>query len=146
VLAAVLIASLGAAACGGTDTDTQSDPVGSAAVESAVAPGIQVVSPEQAAATIADGSDDLVILDVRTPEEFDDGHIEGAVMLDFNRDDFAEQLSTFDPEVPYVMYCQSGNRSSGARAIMSELGFTSVEDIDGGIVGWEQAGLPTTSG
>jgi len=79
---------------------------------------------------------------VRTQEEFDEAHIEGAVMLDFYRDDFAEALAEFDPDVPYVLYCRSGNRSGSTRAIMADLGFQSVEDVDTGIVGWLDAGLP----
>jgi phage shock protein E len=95
--------------------------------------------------TIADPPADLVILDVRTQEEFDESHIEGAVMLDFYRDDFAEALATFDPEVPYVLYCRSGNRSSQARVLMADLDFESVDDVDGGIVGWLDAGLPVVT-
>lgn len=87
-----------------------------------------------------------MILDVRTQEEFDEGHIEGAVMLDFFRDDFADELAEFDPDVPYVLYCRSGNRSRGARQIMADLGFQNVEDVEGGIVGWQEAGLPVVTG
>lgn len=146
VLAVVLIAAISIAACGGSDT---SSPVVSTEAQQAPeadATGVRVVAAQQAAATIADAPDDLVILDVRTQEEFDEGHIEGAMLLDFYRDDFADALAAFDPEVPYVLYCRSGNRSSGARAIMSDLGFRSVEDVDGGIVGWQQAGLPIVTG
>ena len=149
LLAAVLAATIGLAACGGSDdasTDTSTDSVPAPPAESADAAAIRVVSPDDAAATIADAPDGLVILDVRTQEEFDEGHIEGAVVLDFYRDDFADELATFDPDVPYVLYCRSGNRSSQARAIMADLGFQSVDDVDGGIVGWEQAGLPVVTG
>jgi rhodanese-related sulfurtransferase len=103
------------------------------------------VSASDAAATIDAAPDDLVILDVRTPEEFDEGHIEGATLIDFYDPDFAEQLAELDPDVPYVLYCRSGNRSSGARATMAELGFTTVDDIDGGILAWESAGLPVVT-
>ena len=137
---------LGFAACGGSDATTTNDAPATTPTESAAAAGIRVVSPADAAATIADPPAGLVILDVRTQEEFDEGHIEGAVMLDFYRDDFAEELATFDPDVPYVLYCRSGNRSSQARAIMAELGFGSVEDVDGGVVGWQEAGLPLVTG
>jgi len=144
LLAAVLAAAIGLVACGGSDaasTDSTPEP----ATQSTDATDIRVVSPDEAAATIADAPDDLVILDVRTQEEFDEGHIEGAVVLDFYRDDFADELATFDPAVPYVLYCRSGNRSSQARAIMADLGFQSVEDVDGGIGGWTQAGLPVVT-
>ena len=146
VLAAVLSASIAVAACGGSDSTTSTDPTATPRVEAVDAAGIRVVEPEQAAATIDDPPDDLVILDVRTQAEFDEGHIEGAVILDFYRDDFAVELAKFDPEVPYVLYCRSGNRSSGTREIMADLGFESVEDVDGGIVGWQEAGLPVVTG
>ncbi|MDW3215547.1 MAG: rhodanese-like domain-containing protein [Ilumatobacteraceae bacterium] len=148
LLAVVLTAATTLAACGGNDTGAETAPADSTATvqgnDTDVA-DIRVVAPEVAARTIADAPDDLVILDVRTREEFDDGHIEGAVMLDFYRDDFADELAKFDPTRPYVLYCRSGNRSSQARAIMADLGFESVEDIDGGIVGWQEAGLPVVT-
>ena len=149
VLAAALTASLALAACGGSDDaaprprrrPSTPTPTGT----DTAASGIQVVSPTDAAATIEEAPDDLVILDVRTPEEFAEGHIDGATMIDFYEPDFAEQLATLDPDVPYVLYCRSGNRSSQARTIMSELGFTTVDDVDGGILAWQSAGLPVVT-
>ena len=86
------------------------------------------------------------MLDVRTPEEFAEGHLEGAVLVDFYDADFAEQLAALDTDVPYLVYCRSGNRSGQAMGVMEELGFTSAADIDGGIVAWVDAGLPVTTG
>ena len=83
-----------------------------------------------------------MILDVRTPEEFSEGHIDGAVMLDFYRDDFADELAKLDPDVPYVLYCRSGNRSGQALAMMDALGFTEVDDVEGGVINWQTSGLP----
>ena len=133
-------------ACGGSDSNASTPSTPVAAVEAAATSGIRVVSPEDAAATIAEPPADLVILDVRTPKEFSEGHLDGAVMLDFYREDFADALGEFDPDVPYVLYCRSGNRSGQARAIMADLGFTSVEDVDGGILNWVDAGLPIVGG
>ncbi len=146
LLAVALAGALSLAACGGSDEATSNEAAPITQTESSDAAGIRVVSPEAAAATIADPPADLVILDVRTQEEFNEGHIEGAVMLDFYRDDFADELAKFDPEVPYVLYCRSGNRSSQTREIMADLGFESVEDVDDGIVGWLDAGLPVVTG
>jgi len=147
LVAATAVATISLSACGGSDSSSTPATI-AATVEaaSADASGIRVVSASDAAATIADAPENLVILDVRTQEEFDEGHIEGAVMLDFYREDFTDELAKFDPDVPYVLYCRSGNRSSGARAIMADLGFQSVEDVDGGIVGWQEAGLPVVAG
>ena len=142
LVAALFAVALALSACGGSDASSSE----AADTNTDEAPaGIRVVSPEQAADTIAHPPDDLVILAVRTIEEFEEARLEGAVMLDFYRDDFAEALAEFDTDVPYVLYCRSGNRSSGARAIMADLGFTDVEDVDGGIVGWIDAGLPVIS-
>lgn len=151
VLTAALGASLALSACGGSDTTAPvtapltveaTDGTSDAAQPAA---GVRVVSATDAAATIDAAPADLVILDVRTPEEFDEGHIAGATMLDFYRPDFAEQLATLDPDVPYVLYCRSGNRSSQARTLMAELGFTTVDDVDGGILAWQSAGLPVVT-
>jgi len=68
--------------------------------------------------------------------------IEGAVMIDFYRDDFASELAKLDPEVPYVLYCRSGNRSGQTGSLMTALGLSAVDDVDGGIIAWQNAGLP----
>lgn len=153
LLAAVLTASIGLAACGASDSSTapetvpteQVDTSTDTASDSAEAAGISLVAPEQAAATIADPPEDLVILDVRTQEEFDEGHIDGAVMIDFYGEDFVDRLAALDPDVPYVLYCRSGNRSASAGSIMAELGFQSVDDVDGGIISWQATGLPVVT-
>ena len=119
-----------AAACGGSDGEPDS-----------TASGIRVVTPADGAALIADPPDELVILDVRTIEEFDEGHIAGAEMLDFYREDFAAELDLLDKDQPYLIYCRSGNRSGQTRAIMEDLGFTDVVDVDGGVLAWAEAGL-----
>lgn len=84
----------------------------------------------------------LVILDIRTPEEFAGGHIAGAANLDFYEPDFAANLDALDKDLPYFVYCRSGNRSASAIETMKDLGFTQVYELDGGIVSWAGAGLP----
>lgn len=108
--------------------------------------GISTISVDAAAAITDNPPDDLVVLDVRTPEEFAEGHLEGAVLVDFYATDFAEQLAALDTDVPYLVYCRSGNRSGQALGVMEQLGFTSAVDVDGGIVAWTGAGLPVTTG
>ena len=108
--------------------------------------GIRVVSATEGAEIQADPPADLVILDVRTPEEFAEGHLEGAILVDFYDDDFADQLAQLDPDVPYLLYCRSGNRSGQTRGILEGLGFADVADIDGGIISWTNAGLSTIGG
>jgi rhodanese-related sulfurtransferase len=84
----------------------------------------------------------LVVLDIRTPEEYSEGHLAGSSNLDFYEPDFADSLDALDKELPYFVYCRSGNRSSTAIETMKELGFTEVYELDGGIVKWAEAGLP----
>ncbi|MGI9595582.1 MAG: rhodanese-like domain-containing protein, partial [Acidimicrobiales bacterium] len=107
--------------------------------------GIRLVSAEQGAEIHADPPDGLIVLDVRTPDEFAQGHVEGATMIDFYAPDFEERLAELDRERPYLLYCRSGSRSGQTTAIMEQLGFSNVADIDGGITAWTEAGLPVTN-
>jgi len=108
--------------------------------------GISTISVGDAAALTDDPPADLVVLDVRTPEEYAEGHLDGAVLVDFYDADFADQLAALDPDVPYLVYCRSGNRSGQTLSTMEQLGFSSAVDVDGGIVAWAGAGLPITGG
>ncbi|TXJ06654.1 MAG: rhodanese-like domain-containing protein [Aeromicrobium sp.] len=74
-------------------------------------------------------SDSTVIIDVRSPEEFAQGHLEGAELIDFNAGDLEAALTELDPDAEYVVYCRSGNRSSQAVAMMEDAGFTNVTDL-----------------
>ncbi len=79
-----------------------------------------------AAAALADGA---VVIDVRTPEEFDEGHVEGAQLLDIRSSEFAAGVAELDADQDYVVYCRSGNRSATARQQMQAAG---LEVLDGG--------------
>ncbi|MBT8203378.1 MAG: rhodanese-like domain-containing protein [Acidimicrobiia bacterium] len=102
---------------------------------------IELVTAQEAAATLQDNTPEIV-LDVRTPEEFAEGHIAGAVNVDYYAADFSSQLEALDPDASYVLYCRSGNRSAETAKLMTDLEFTSVDEIDGGILAWLDAGLP----
>ena len=106
---------------------------------------IEDITPARALENInQEGSDPgFVILDVRTPEEFAEGHIENAENIDFYAADFRSQIKGLDPGDTYVVYCRSGRRSEGARDIMDDLGFEEVYNVLGGIVDWTGQGLPT---
>lgn len=103
---------------------------------------IETVSPARAAEIIAEGRPGLVLLDVRTPEEFAAGHLANAVNLDLYAPGFADALAALDRETPYVLYCRTDNRSTEVREMMRSLGFTEVHEIDGGIVAWAEEGRP----
>ena len=70
-----------------------------------------------------------VVIDVRTPQEFAEGHLDGAVNIDVNSADFAARIRALDPGARYLVYCRSGNRSAQAVERMKAAGFTSVTDL-----------------
>lgn len=105
-------------------------------------PFLELIQPERAAEVLDAGSDDLVLLDIRTPDEFNQARLSDAVNIDYYAADFRENLSALDLEATYVVYCRTGNRSASAVQIMQELGFQRVYEIDGGIARWYESGLP----
>ncbi len=86
---------------------------------------------------------DFIIIDVRTPDEFDTEHIENATNIDFYSETFRDTLNTLDKNKTYLIYCRSGNRSGSALDIIAELSFEEVYNMLGGILNWEAEGLPT---
>lgn len=74
---------------------------------------------------------DTVVVDVRTPAEYAEGHLEGAINVDLESGSFEEQIAELPTDGDYIVYCRSGNRSSQAAAIMAELGFEHVTDAGG---------------
>jgi len=109
-------------------------------------PIIESITPKEAYTLIQNnkGNPNFVILDVRTPAEFADEHIENAVNLDFYSENFRDDLNKLDKSNTYIVYCRTGSRSGKSLEIMKELGFREVYNISGGIVGWKAEGLPTT--
>lgn len=88
------------------------------------------------------GQVDFIILDVRTPEEFAEGHLTGAMNMNALAPDFAARLAALDRGKAYLVYCRSGNRSTKAVQAMERLGFRSVSHMVEGILGWQKKGLP----
>jgi phage shock protein E len=88
------------------------------------------------------GDSKFVIVDVRTPEEFAEGHLSGAVNLNVMGPDFERQLSALDRGKTYLVYCRTGNRSAKAIQTMERLGFRSVYHMFEGIVGWQKKAFP----
>lgn len=94
----------------------------------------QRVDAKQFRAGIAAGN--VQILDVRTPEELNEGKIEGAVNINFYDRNFREQVSNLEKDIPVYVYCRSGARSQQAMEIMDELGFTVVYELKGGYMNY----------
>ena len=106
---------------------SETTPTSSAAI-------ITKITAEQAKEMI-DSSTELIVLDVRTQEEYDETHIEGAILIpDYEIDTQAEELIT-DKNATLLVYCRSGRRSALASQTLYELGYTSVYDF-GGIIDW----------
>lgn len=101
----------------------------------------QRVDPATFAAAVA--TPGVVTIDVRTPEEFAEGHIAGAVNYNVEDPMFTQLISGLDPAGTYAVYCRSGNRSQVAVEQMTAAGITSIYELADGIVGWEAAGYPT---
>jgi len=107
--------------------------------------GYPVLSPSEARETIAKRSGDpgFVLLDVRTPKEFNEERIDGAVMVDYLSPSFRDEMAKLDRRKTYLVYCRTGHRTNGALKVMRELGFPNVYGFAGGITKWKEAGFPT---
>ena len=89
---------------------------------------------------IADSN--VVILDVRKADEFAEGHIKGAVLIDQFQSDFVEQAQAKLPKDKIIaVYCRSGRRSANAAGILADVGYKCV-NFKGGIIAWKEANMP----
>ena len=79
---------------------------------------------------------DVQIIDIRTPQEFNEGHIPGAVNIDLYSEDFFEQMDCLDKDKPVAVYCRGGRRSKIAAERFVGKGFE-VTELNGGIITWE---------
>ena len=103
-----------------------------------IAPSWSDVGVDEFQALIADPS--VQLLDVRTQEEFDEGHISGALLVDVNDSAFVENaLSVIDRQRPVAVYCRSGRRSARAASQLANQGLT-VTNLNGGVIAWQDNG------
>lgn len=80
------------------------------------------------------------LLDVRTQDEYDDGHIAGATLVDVNDTTFVDKaMAVLDPQRQVAVYCRSGRRSARAASLLTARGFK-VTNLDGGVMAWQDAG------
>ena len=84
----------------------------------------------------------IVVVDIRTPEEFAKGHIKGAVNINMNSKDFSEKLGKLERDKTYIMHCRSGGRSASSLPVWKRLGFKNVLHLSSGTLGWVKAGQP----
>lgn len=84
----------------------------------------------------------IQVIDVRTPAEFNSGHIEHAKNININDAQFEAQIAALDKSKPVLVYCAVGGRSARAANFIKSQGFPAVYDLDGGIGAWNKEGLP----
>lgn len=85
----------------------------------------------------------MVLIDVRTEDEFEEGHLEGAIQHDYyETESFKAFLAGLDKSKTYMIYCRSGGRSGTTLDMMAQMGFSKVYNLDGGITAWKAAQLP----
>lgn len=83
----------------------------------------------------------FVLIDVRTPNEYINGHIAGSVNIDYHSPVFESKIDSLDRDKTYLLYCRSGNRSGHALSMMKQKNFQKVYHLRGGIISWNQQGL-----
>ena len=141
--AASLTLTIGLTGCssdsGATETAAAAEVQGPAAPIEAPASPVRVGVAEFANVIASPG---VTIVDVRTPQEFAEGHIEGAVNIPVELPDFMDQVSQLDPNGTYAVYCRSGNRSQPAVAGMSSIGINGIYELESGTTGWTSEGQP----
>lgn len=120
-----LVAVFAIAACGSDD--------------SAGTPGAYTVTADEAVEMIESG--ERTIIDVRSPAEFAEGHVAGALNIDVDGADFESRIADLDTDEPYLVYCRSGRRSAIAAEQMEAAGIADIADA-GGIVDLAAAGAP----
>jgi|SRR3989338_4433704 len=102
------------------------------------------ISPKEAIGYIEDSN--VIVIDVRTPAEFEGGHIGGALNIDIGSMSFADKLNELDKNEKYIINCQMGGRSARATSLMSEIGFSNVMNLEGGITAWKGSGFSVKVG
>lgn len=102
------------------------------------------ITPQEAYDLIQDNehNEDFIIIDVRTLTEFQSGHLQDAILIDFYQDTFREELDELEKDKTYLIYCRTGRRTGETMVIMEELGFSHVYNMLDGITEWNNLGLP----
>lgn len=101
------------------------------------ASAITLISPEE----LNNADKDIVLIDVRTPQEYATGHLENAVNIDFRSRNFKELIGKLDKNQEVYVYCKIGGRSASAARTMEDMGFKKIYDLKGGILQWERNGF-----
>lgn len=97
-------------------------------------PGAEVDAEELLKMLATDA--EVVLLDVREPDEYAAGHIPGSILIPLGDLDHSERLKEIDPSQKIVVICRSGNRSEFGQQMLMDMGFTDVYNLTGGIQRW----------
>ena len=105
---------------------------------------IAALSAKEASTLIENhrGDPDFVILDIRTPGEYQSGHLKNAVLIDYYSKSFVDNIGRLDRGKSYLVYCRSGNRSARSMDLFKKLQFKKIYHLSSGINSWYAAGLP----
>ncbi|MCK0180596.1 rhodanese-like domain-containing protein [Flavobacteriaceae bacterium S0862] len=95
---------------------------------------IEVISPQEMQEISQ--IEGVQLVDVRTPEEYEEGYIEGFQNIDYFSENFNQEIEKLDKSKPVIVYCKSGNRSGKCAKKMEEAGFSKIYDLEGGITKW----------
>jgi len=98
---------------------------------------ISLISP----AELNKANDNIQLIDIRTPQEFAEGHIENAKNINYYDVDFFKEMNKLDKSKPIYIYCRSGGRSGKAASRMRTQGFKKIYDLQGGIINWNKNNL-----
>jgi rhodanese-related sulfurtransferase len=129
----LLLAALALSACG------SAAPAASVAAAEVAVEKLPDTVDARAVAAVKD-RDDVLVLDVREPSEYDQGHIPGVTLIPMGQ--VADRLSEIPKDKTVIVTCRSGNRSGQITDYLRQQGYTDVHNMQGGIQAWQKAGLP----
>ena len=107
------------------------------------------IEPANADKILAEGGGEVVVLDVRTPQEVAAGHIRNSININIHDEDFVEQVKKLNPAKTYLVHCASGSPTGRSRKsvdVLLSLGAEKVYHLNGGFRAWEKAGKPVEKG
>ncbi len=107
------------------------------------------LEPTEADKLLVESAGEIVVLDVRTPQEVAAGHIRDSININIHDKDFAERVKKLDPSKTYLVHCARGSpggRSRSSVDVLLDLGATKVYHLNGGFSAWEKAGKPVETG
>lgn len=138
-LTLLFVLALSVVACGGAEETAVVDP---APAQDAVAEMELQLAPAVDVQTVADlqGRDDVLLIDVREQWEYDEAHIPNITLIPMN--EIPNRLSEIPTDKTVIVTCRSGNRSGQVTDFLRDQGYDNVHNMEGGILAWQQAGLP----